>query len=463
MVAGFNTTVNGINTFYKHLFDVFDEANVCVDILNVAPVDRGLVDIDDCGVVGNIVNIWDGKEDLKKRFKESEEMFPFLSKVGVECCSAISSYVRFQTIHQMMQNNIYDAIFNNDGGYAGVTALSMYYPFHKMIDVYEYTHNSLLFMPKEEENMIKAHTAKMAKVMRYSMGEGYYLISQRDMDNIVMENKKKIGMLLDCEKFHSYQLPVEKKEDRVLYIGRMDKSSKNPELWFKTVAETGLSGLVIVPSAKNAKEAEELAGKYGITDCEVYHSISFDEKLKQSARCKCFFISSKHEMFGYTIYENLNLMPVVAPNVYWANEVQRELPSVRIPKPGERPADLIMGAVRDYSEAGMEKQYGEVIRYRDETRAKWLEFLKNIPERRGKDSHKKVKNVELLETCKTLGNVLRAAKQKMFAFEELDIIYRCLNPQKIIQTREKTYYGDIIQEAKTEKNNSLDAFFSCNG
>ena len=477
MIAGITTAVNGISTFYRNLFDVFNETDVCVDILNVATVDKGLTfnkyvsenNIDPYGVIGNVVNIWSECDDLKKRFKQSDEMFPFLTKVGVEIVPTIPSHVRLMKLHQMFQTNIYDAIFNNDSGYNGLASLFMYYPFHKMIDLYEYTHNSLIFYKKEESNnIIKNNLVKMQNNLRNTAGEGYTLISQWDND-LIKEwgpniNTLKIGMLLECEKFHEYQLPEDKKEDRVLYIGRMDKSSKNPELWFRVMGETGLPGLCIVPSAKNAEEVKKLAQMYNISDCEVYHSLSFDEKLKQSARCKCFFIPSKHEAFGYTVYENMNLMPVVASDVYWSHMDKRELPYLRIPNKGQSIAEVIVDAVKNYSHAQVEEQYQDVIRYRNETRAKWIQFLNTIPERRGKEcGSKDIKFLKLLETHKTLPSAVNATSTKSLGFEEIDILYRYLDPSKVLQTKEKTYYGEILEDSKQDKNFSLDAFFPCKG
>ena len=457
MVASLSNAVNGVNTFYNHLFDVFDEANVCVDIVDIGLVERGVRQGINSNVIGNVVNIWKGHDDLKKRYKMESELFPFLGKIGAASCQGIPSFARFLAMHQLFNTNIYDAVFNNDNEFSGLSAMLLYYPFQSMIDSYEYTHNSVLFATNtNNNNAIYNNMLRMARVIRYTAGDGYYLLSQRDVDSVVMENKKKIGMLLNCEDFHQYQIPGSEKEDRVLYIGRMDNVAKNPELWFRTVGETGLPGLVIVPNNRTADVARKYANKYGIQDCEIYHSLTFDEKLKHSARCKCFFIPSKHEMFGYTLYENMNLMPVVAPDVYWSKEIQRDLPYLRIPANGQKLSELIVDSVKGYSDAQMEEQYLDVIRYRNGNREKWLNFLQNIPERRGKKKENSVKITQLLEEHGNLPDAVKATGRRCLGMEEIDVLYRHLDPSKVIQTKEGSFYGTATRKKSVA---TLDNFF----
>ena len=475
MIAGLSNGVNGVSTFYHNLFKVFDECDVCVDILNIAQKDRGVADnakvtsnssMCSSPVIGNVVNVWNGLEHLKTQDKHVDIMFPFVNKLGNFACPTLSAYARVHQLHKMLQENIYDAIFNNDNGYNSVMTLFQFFPFSRIMNVWEYTHTVGVFSQSPQVNFMQIQRYAMMNMMRNTGQEGYTVISQWD-DDLTREwlkpniKTKKIGMLLECEKFHEYQLPEDKKEDRVLYIGRFETFSKNPELWFKTLAETGLAGLVIVPLPRNAEKAREYVKKYNIKDCEIYHGLTFDEKMRHSARCKCFFIPSKHETFGYTVYENLNLMPVVAPDVYWAHMDKRELSDMIVQTQGEKLSDLVLNAVKNYSNAQVEEQYKRVIQYRNSCHDKWVELLSDNATLMGKEKNVPTTLVKLLEEYKTLPGAVKGGNRKPLGYEEIDVLYRHLDPAKIIQTKEKTYYGEILEDSKPEKKFSLDAFFAC--
>ena len=472
MIAGLSNGVNGVSTFYHNLFKVFDECDVCVDILNIAQKDRGVIDnnkvsgnssISKSPIIGKVVNVWDGLEHLKTQDKHVDIMFPFVNKLGNFACPTLSAYARVHQLHKMLQENIYDAIFNNDNGYNTIMALFQFFPFSRIMNVWEYTHTVGMFAQYPQANFMQQQRYAMMNTLRNMGQEGYTIISQWD-DDYIKEwgpniKTNKIGMLLDCEKFYEYQLPGYEKEDRVLYIGRFDQYQKNPELWFKTLAKTGLPGLVIVPLPRNAEKAKEYVKKYDIKDCEIYHSLSFDEKMKHSARCKCFFIPSRHETFGYTIYENLNLMPVVAPDEYWAHMDKRELPDLIVQNKGEKLSDLIVDTVKNYSHVQVLKQHKRVIQYRNECYNKWCELFSSENTMMGTEKNNPTTIVKLLEKYKSLPEAIKKGGRKPLGYEEIDVLYRHIDPCKILQTLDGTFYDSIPEIDKEKEDLSLEKFF----
>lgn len=467
MVLGGFGGLNGVNTFMVNLLPVLDKNDVCVDLVSLYKTNKPF-EFDETKYpnVGKLVNIWDDNPVLLKeqRFME-KTMFPFLSK-RCNCCDSITSYTLLKKMFELMSENIYDSILINDNEYGAISAVLNHFAFSDFIKVIVYTHYFDIFLDPEEPD--SSHKAIRHKNIRNAINSDRRVIVLTQLDpeliNVWLNDNidiRKIGMMLNVEDFRKYQLPDNEKEDRLLFIGRVEERVKRPKFWIsvaKAVEEYGIRGTVIVPDKSHADKFIKYANKIGFTNFDIYHSLTFDEKLKISAKCKCFFSSSKYETFGYTIYENLSLMPCVVSDEPWAVLVKRELPSLNVAHGIKNIVSEVVRQVKGYNGEAVTKQYEEVLQYRNNNIVKWGEFLnEGYTFTKGTPSEL-TKNIEVLNKHHTLKDALSEIGRDYFSLEELDILYRSLDWSKVIQKKEGTFYGEIINKSKGNVS-SLDAFF----
>ena len=271
------------------------------------------------------------------------------------------------------------------------------------------------------------------------------IISQKDSqytkDNFPRNSYIKIGMPLDVAKYHKYQNPYYSKEDAVLYLGRFHREAKDPERWVKVVSKTGLKGIVIVPNKKNADSFQKLCDKYDFKDCEIHYDLTFDVKMQISARCKVCYIPSKTENFPFVIYENLNLMRVIGPSErQWANDFREEFPYFLLDGGINEAAETIKGEVEAYSDEVIQEQHEFLLAYNKHIADLWTEYL-NRPPIHVNSKKSRPQIVVALEDRNTLPEAIKKIGRETLSFTELMTLYRNIDYDEGIQTRDGSFYG----------------------
>lgn len=110
------------------------------------------------------------------------------------------------------------------------------------------------------------------------------------------------------------------KREGCLFIGRFEKN-KRPELFIKTMAETGIKPVVIT-GGKNAKEKWEKAFKdAGIANYSLSIRVEGEEKAKIIGSARFGFVGSYNESFGFNSLEILHSCPLMIVDepfsVFW--------------------------------------------------------------------------------------------------------------------------------------------------
>lgn len=462
LVVDASTGVSGVSTFLMNWLSHLDSIDVTVDIITAGSADKLSVaggrtvgmTLDDVTNVGEIVSIYDGEEPVYREIRHLvSNLYPFLSKQMFQTW-ILESYLVLKKMQGLMNRKLYNAIFINDNKESGTLPVLSGYGFSEFMPVYEFTHSGDMFSRLDKSNPQKELRYATCWSHRQNSGPGYRLFMQVDPDNIkypLDETKiHKMGMLLNLPKISQYQRPASDKEDRVLYIGRYHKDAKNPDLWIKTLAQTGLGGVAILPEEIDAKRFNEKLSDHGIIDrVDVYHSLrTYNEKMQQVSRCKCVLCTSTFEMFPFSVYENLPLMSGVCVDRPWSRLVNRELPFLPV-VPDKELTPTVIKTVKEYSDAGMVDLLDNITNYEHQQRQRWTNVL--IGDllhdfNRFKNGDKTTDTIRLMEQYHEFQTVVSktAWSKKGMGFEMLDVLYRHIDWNKVIHTLDRSFYGQVI-------------------
>ena len=252
------TCSGGTYTFLKNWFPLLNKLDIVVDHISFRDNEKcikSFMENENYNVLFNNVTKDIKESNLSEAFKfiDNDVMF-YASFMN----NPIIDYKMLETIHSALSKNIYDFIFIDHQDF--IKPLLSITQLDKIIPIIVYTHSSHIFQNFKSSGSFYFEPYK-STIVNLIKDSNVKVVSQKV--NSYIENDLGIveydiaGLPLDLDRIKK-GFDNSKKEDAVLYLGRVEQGSKNVEGWCKAVGQTDYKAIAIVPSKQNANKMRRM-------------------------------------------------------------------------------------------------------------------------------------------------------------------------------------------------------------
>lgn len=213
---------------------------------------------------------------------------------------------------------IYDVVISNT---PEATPAYQFLDLYQYVPLIHYTHieNSVFFDAEPNDTFRPAHTAFLRNLNEC---DGVFVGTQSNHNASLIKRaflrSNTVGLPMPVPELGLLEDDFPEKSG-VLFIGRFE-DRKNPKLFIKTIAETGLPAKVLT-KPNSVPKFEKMFKEHGVEDYEIKAGIIGEEKVHFIKSARVAFHPALRESFGFSAFESLHSCPTLLVEEYtwWEN------------------------------------------------------------------------------------------------------------------------------------------------